>query len=87
MPFETTGHGNWLATGPQEAAYTFVALVGHAEDKPASRIKLVGALTYDAGADTWRGPWKLEMVDGSGQRLLAESGTMSGTRIAVERLS
>ena len=86
MPFETTAHGNWTATGSREAAYTFVALIGNAEDKPASRLKLVGALTYDAQADTWSGPFKLNVFDAAGQSTLAVDGTLSGTRIAVERL-
>jgi len=87
LPFETAAHGNWMATGPLEAAYTFVGLIGNAEGKPGSRLKLVGALTYDAGADRWRGPFQIEGVDAGGQRFLAEHGTLSGTRIAVERLS
>ncbi len=86
-PFETTAHGSWIATGSGEAAHTFVAFIGNAENKPPSRLKVVGALTYDAGADTWRGPFKIEMVDADGQQAFADCGTMSGTRITVERLS
>lgn len=85
MPFETTAHGNWIATGPLEAAYTFAALIGNAEGTPASKITVVGALTYDAKTDSWRGPLRSEVVDASGQQILAEHGTASGTRIAVER--
>ena len=87
MPFETTAHGNWIATGPLEAAYTFVALIGNAEGMPASKIKCVGALAYDAKTDTWRGPFQIEIVDADGQQTFAEHGSVSGTRIAVERLS
>jgi hypothetical protein len=28
VPFETTAHGNWVATGPRSAAFTFLVLVG-----------------------------------------------------------
>ena len=87
MPFETTAHGNWIATGPLEAAYTFVALIGNAEGTPPSKIKCNGTVTYDAKADSWRGPFQIEIVDASGQRTFEEHGTVSGMRIAVERLS
>ena len=87
LPFETTAHGNWIATGPLEAAYTFVGLIGNAEGKPGSRLKAVGALTYDGEVDRWRGPFQIEIVDANGQRTFTEHGTLSGARIAVERLS
>jgi hypothetical protein len=87
VPLETTGHGAWVATGPLQAAYTLVALVGNAEGGPASRIKVVGALTYDAQADSWRGPFRIEVRNASGEVALTDQGTISGTRIAVELLS
>jgi hypothetical protein len=87
LPFETAAHGNWIASGAGQAAYTFVAFIGNAEMKPPSRLKVVGELVYDAAADAWRGPFQIEIVEADGQRSLADHGTMSGTRIAVERLA
>jgi len=86
-PFETTGHGNWVATGPREAAFTFLALVGGGPGGNVSATyKVVGKLQYDARADNWRGPFKIQVFDPDGNEIFFDRGTFSGTRIAVETL-
>lgn len=86
-PFETTGHGNWVATGPRSAAFTFLALIGGGPDGQLSvSLKIVGKLQYDARADNWSGPFKIQGFDQDGIELFADRGTFSGTRIAVETL-
>jgi hypothetical protein len=85
--FETTGHGNWVATGPGEAAFTFLALVGGGPGGNVSATyKVVGKLGFDAHADNWSGPFKIQVLDPDGNELFADRGTFTGTRIAVETL-
>ena len=86
MPAETTAHGNWVATGPREAAYTFHALVGDAEGNLSMKLKIVGKLEFDARADKWSGPFKIQIFDAAGTELAAYRGMMNATRIAVETL-
>ena len=85
-PYETTGHGSWVRTGPQEAAYTFVALMGDDQGELAVTLKVVGTVQYNPKTDSWSGPFKIQAHDPDGNLVLDDTGTMSGTRIAVERL-
>ena len=85
-PFETSGHGNWISTGHNEAAYTFVSLIGSAAGPLSAKLKVVGALQLDADKGTWNGPFKIDVSDPSGQIIFSDRGTFSLTRIAVERL-
>ena len=83
-PFETTGHGAWVATGPDSADYTFVALIGSESGALSAKIKVTGSLQLDAAADTWAGPFKIQIVDADGAEVMTDEGTFAGTRIAVE---
>ena len=87
-PSETTGHGNWVATGPRSAAFTFRVLVGSAPPSSLLSVsyKIVGKLEFDARADKWSGPFKIHIFDAAGIEIFVDSGTMTGTRIAVETL-
>jgi hypothetical protein len=85
-PFETSGHGNWISAGRREAAYTFVSLIGSAEGPLSAKLKVVGTLRYDAGNDSWSGPFKIDVLDPNGQVSFTDHGTFSLTRIAVESL-
>ena len=60
MPFETTGHGAWVATGPDSADFTFVALIGSESGALSATLKVTGSLKMDAAADTWEGPFKIQ---------------------------
>lgn len=84
-PFETSGHGNWVATGADTADFTFLALIGSAEGPLASTIKVVGSVNYDSNADTWDGPFIVRVTDAEGAELLLDQGTFQGTRIAIEK--
>jgi hypothetical protein len=85
MP-ETPGYGNWIATRPNEAAYTFVALFSNPDGSLAAKAKVVGNLHYNPRADTWRGPWKIHVFDADGNEFYTDSGMNNATRIAVEML-
>lgn len=83
-PFETTGHGAWVGTGPDSADYTFVALIGSETGALSATLKVAGSLRFDAAADTWQGPFQIQVVDASGAEILADDGIFAGVRITVE---
>jgi len=86
-PSETTGHGNWVATGPRSAAFTFrVLLGGGLGGDLLFSFKIVGKLEYDARADKWSGPFKIHIFDAAGIEIFVDRGTFTATRIAVETL-
>lgn len=85
--FDTAGHGAWAATGPDSANFTFLALVGGETGVLSATMKVVGAVRYDAGTDTWRGPFRIQVVDANGNETLTDDGTFDATRIAVESLN
>jgi hypothetical protein len=87
LPFESSGHGSWVSSNDGEAAFTFVALFGGEEGKNTGKLTVVGTLQFDAGNNSWSGPFKINVVDASGQDLAADAGTFSMTHIAVEPLS
>lgn len=80
---ETTGHGCWKSIGEDEAAYTFVVLLGSSEPGKWSKFTLHGKLAYDAKADTMSGPFDLVIVDQGGKQIQTETGDMKGTRITA----
>ena len=85
-PFETSGHGNWVSTGRRDVAFTFVSLIGSAEGPLSVKLKVIGTLRFNSANDSWSGPFKIDVIDPSGQVTFSDRGTFSLTRIAVERL-
>jgi hypothetical protein len=87
-PFESSAHGSWVRSDQGEVAYTFVALFGSQEGKNTGKLKVVGTLHFDDDGDKarWRGPFKIDVFDASGQVIFTDQGTFSLTRIAVESL-
>ena len=84
--FETPGYGNWITTGHNEAAYTFVALFSNPDGSLAAKAKVVGKVQYNPRADTWSGPWKMQVFDADGKEFFGDSGMINATRIDVEML-
>ena len=84
--FETPGYGNWIATSPNQAAYTFVALFSNPDGTLNAKAKVIGKLQYDPRADTWSGSYKIHSVFADGKESFTDSGMISATRIAVETL-
>jgi len=82
-PLETSGHGNWVNTGSDQAAYTFVFLIGSTEPNQWLTGTINGKLKYDAQEDQWSGPFTIKLVDQDGNEVLSDTGTMSGTRIGA----
>jgi hypothetical protein len=82
-PLETSGHGNWISTGKDQGAYTFVFLIGSAEPNQWITGTINGELKYDAQVDQWSGPFSIKLVAQDGNEVLSDTGTMSGTRIGA----
>jgi hypothetical protein len=85
-PVETPGHGNWIYKGNGKVAYTFVAFLGNPDGTLGGKIKVVGMLEFDGGKKGWSGPFKVEVIDPSGNALFSDTGTFTLTRIAVEKM-
>ncbi len=85
-PFESSGHGSWVNRNHGEVAYTFVALFGSEQGVNTGKLKVIGTLQYDSGANGWHGPFQIDIFDASGQVVFTDRGTFSLTRIAVEPL-
>jgi hypothetical protein len=82
-PLETSGHGSWISTGKDSGAYTFVFLIGNADPGLWLKGTVSGQLAYDSEADTWNGPFTIQIVDQDGNVLLEDTGTMDSTRISA----
>ncbi len=82
-PLETSGHGSWVSTGGNQAAYTFSFLYGSANPNEWIKGTVSGTLRYDPHTDLWNGPFSIKLVDQSGNTILSDTGTMSATRITA----
>jgi hypothetical protein len=85
-PGETAGHGNWVISDDGEAAFTFVALYSGEGGAYAGKLKVVSKLQYDAGTDSWQGPFKIEAFDAEDQVTFSDTGTFDLTHMEVESL-
>jgi hypothetical protein len=84
---ESSGHGNWSATGGPNVAYTFKSVFGNANQQVLASLKVVGTLQYNVAQDNWTGPFKIEVFDPNGNLVFSDRGTFTGTRIAIEALN
>jgi hypothetical protein len=62
-PLEPTAHGNWINTGGNQASYTFLAIVGSANQIEIGIIKAIGTFQYDPETDSISGPFKVIQLD------------------------
>jgi hypothetical protein len=81
--YETSGHGNWVGTGSDSAAYTFVFIIGSESPSQWMTGTVNGELKYDAKVDQWNGPFTIQLIDQDGKEVFSDTGTMSGTRIGA----
>jgi hypothetical protein len=90
---ETTGHGEWEATGRRRFAVDFRFLLQAApnntafpngEDLGTDRIRL--QIRRDRSGDSFSGVFMSEARDVDGNLIFTAHGTVSGTRLRVERL-
>jgi hypothetical protein len=64
----------------------FTTVFGNDKGDLTAKSKIVGTVQYDAGTDSWHDPNQAELVDPSRHTILADIGTLSGTRLVIESL-
>jgi hypothetical protein len=84
-PLETSAHGSWVSTGQNQAVYTASFLIGSTTPNEWIKGTINGSLRYDPHADSWNGPFTINIVDQSGNPVLSDTGTMDATRITATR--
>jgi hypothetical protein len=52
-PLETSGHGDWVKTGPNETAFAFVFLIGSTEPGQWLKGTVSGTAVYESKTDEW----------------------------------
>ena len=85
-PLDSAAHGNWAPRDHGEVAYTFVGLSADTQRQIVGTVKVDGTLQYDAGQDSWSGPFKTYFLDVSGKVIGTDAGTVRLTRIVVGSL-
>lgn len=87
-PFhQSLGHGRWEATGPNEAAVTFVFLQTDPQGAYLGTRTIRGRLTLGPSGDRWSGDFTATIADAAGTVVAESVGRVSATRITVEPLS
>lgn len=80
----STAHGNWVKTGPNDYAVTFVYIL---RDGPGENdigtIKIRSVVTLDPETDTFSGPEQVIVTIG-GNVVDSSCGTVLGKRISIE---
>lgn len=86
MPGQGTGPGQWVKTGSEEFAVTFIHLLYDVNGQFTGTVKVRASLTVDGEGNEFSGPFKTDIFDASGNPLFSFEGTVHGTRISVEPL-
>jgi len=80
----STGHGNWVKTGPHEYAVTFVYILRSTPGEiDIGTIKIRSVIQLDAATDTFSGPEQLIVTIG-GTVVDSSCGNVQGKRISIE---
>ena len=82
--FAGLGHGNWTATGPGAAAWTFVRLQTDENGNYLGPVTARGAAEVSADGRRVSGPFTYDVADPAGNVVASGQGTFEGTLIAVE---
>jgi hypothetical protein len=81
--YETSGHGNWINTRTNQAAFTFVFLIGSSGPQYIKGT-VSGIANYNPDTDQWTGPFTIILVDQDGNEVLSDTGMMTGSRIIAK---
>lgn len=79
----TAALGSWVATGEAGAAMTFVSLAADEHGTPLGAHTVSADVAVDAAADTWGGPFRIEVTGPSGEARGSLVGTVAATRIVA----
>ena len=80
----STGHGNWVKTGPHEYTVTFVYILRNAAGEiDIGTIRIRSVIQLDHVTDTFSGPEQVIVTIG-GTVVDSSCGTVLGRRISIE---
>jgi hypothetical protein len=82
--FTSSGHGAWLATGPDTAIVTVVGLGSHGEGVLFGTATARSSLTLGPDGKTFSGEVVWTVADPRGATLATYPGTFQATRIVAE---
>ena len=82
---ESPGHGQWIQVKHRRYALTFVNLEVNPDGSFAGTGRVRSQIQLEPGGDEWRGTFEVDIFDPDGNVLFTDSGTVSGTRIAVKK--
>lgn len=87
VSFHSAGQGVWQQTGPTTAALTFVDVVADAQGNYLGAETISEEWTLGADGNSISGRFRVAAVDPSGKVVSLVSGTVQGTRIALQPLA
>jgi hypothetical protein len=82
---ESPGHGQWIHVKHRRYALTFVNLEVNPDGSFAGTGTVRSQIQLEPGGDEWSGTFEVDILDPAGNVLFTDSGTVSGTRIAVKK--
>ena len=82
---ESPGHGQWIHLTHRRYALTFVNLEVNPDGSFAGTGRVRSEIHLNPESDEWNGTFEVDIRDPDGNVLVTDSGTVSGTRIAVEK--
>lgn len=85
-PLESPGYGQWVRTGPDTYAVTFLTISADAAGHHTLTSKVRGTLRLGANGDDFVGDFQVDFFDAGGTFIISDTGVVTGTRIKVEPL-
>lgn len=85
--FSSAAHGAWQATGPTDAAMTWVGLVTDGEGTLLAVVTDSVEATLDATGNAWSGAYSATVNDPDGNELYVGGATVQAERITVQPLA
>ena len=85
-PLESPGYGQWVKTGPDTYAVTFLTISADAAGHHTLTSKVRANLWVSANGDDFIGDFQVDFFDPGGALLVSDTGIVTGTRIKVEPL-
>jgi hypothetical protein len=85
-PLESPGYGQWVKTGRDTYAVTFLTIFADAAGHHTMTSKVRANLRLGANGDDFIGEFQVDFFDPGGALQFSDTGTVTGTRIKVEPL-
>jgi hypothetical protein len=85
-PLESPGYGQWVKTGANTYAVTFLTISADSAGHHTLTSKVRANLRLGANGDDFIGDFQVDFFDPGGVLLVSDTGIVTGTRIKVEPL-